>query len=81
MQPNQLVTGGEFPTLILSRDILEKLGVKMGEDIAVKVAVEGRAIVIRLIDEVERQIKLDAAMEDLLERRDGLYRRLAEGVQ
>ena len=81
MQPNRLVTGGEFPTLILSQDILEKLGIKVGEDLAVKVAVEGRAIVVRLIDEVERKLKLDAAMEELLERRDGLYRRLAEGVQ
>jgi cytidylate kinase len=81
MQPNQLVTGGEFPTLIFSHDILEKLGVKVGENLAVKVAVEGRAIVVRLIDEAERKIKLDAAMEELMERRDELYRRLAEGVQ
>ena len=81
MQPNQIATEGEYPTLILTKDILDKLGVKAGENVAVKVSVEGRALVIRLVDEIERKVKLDAMMDDLMERRDGLYRRLAEGVK
>ena len=81
MQPNRIATNGEYPTLILTRDVLEKLGVKIGEEVEVKVSVEGRTLVIQLLDEVERKMKLDAAMEELLERRDSLYQRLAEGAK
>lgn len=81
MEPNQIVTTGEYPTLILTRDVLEKLGVRVGDNVKVKTSVEGHTLVIQLIDEVERKLKLDTAMQELLERRDGLYRRLAEGVQ
>ena len=81
MSPNQITTLGDFPALILTQETLEKLGMSIGDEVSIDVSVENRTLTMRPMAEVDRKQKMDAIMAELLQSRNELYKRLAEGVE
>ncbi len=67
------------PTIQLTQEMLETLGVEINDEVEVSVA--ERNLMIRATSEVTRKAKLDKIFAELLVERDSAYRRLAEGVQ
>lgn len=74
---NRIAAVGEGPALILTQELLDQLGVKAGDQVDITVA--DRTLTVRPLAEAERARLIDEAMEKLIERRRGLYQRLAEG--
>ena len=81
MSTNQITTLGDSPALLLTQETLEKLGMNIGDEVSIDVSVENRTLTMRPLVEVERKQKMDALMAELLESRNELYKRLAEGVE
>lgn len=81
MFTEQIITIGDTAELVLTQELLEKIGVGAGDKI--EVAIEDRALIVRSLngagkkDEQER----DKMMEALMERRSKLFQRLAEGAK
>ena len=75
----KITTSGNSAALILSRDLLDLMGVSPGDE--VEISVVDRTLIVRSIAEAERSAKVQAAMDEVFRRRDaGLLRRLAGGV-
>lgn len=66
---------GDSAAIILPRDLLETLGLKIGQE--VDLSVMGRVLVIRSAQDAERQKVLRPAADRVFERRRGLLTRLA----
>ena len=81
MSTNQITTLGDSPALLLTQETLEKLGMNIGDEVSIDVSVENRTLTMRPLVEVERKQKMDVIMAELLESRNELYKRLAEGVE
>ena len=81
MSTNQITTLGDSPALLLTQETLEKLGMNIGDEVSIDVSVENRTLTMRPLVEVERKQKMDALMAELLESRNELYKRLAEGIE
>jgi antitoxin component of MazEF toxin-antitoxin module len=79
MSHQQVTLVDDSPALLLSPEMMEKLGISVGDTL--EIAVENRTLIVRPLDEVERQIRMDEAMLKLMERRQDVYERLAEGVK
>lgn len=69
----------DSPALLLSPELLEAIGISVGDE--VEINVEDRALIIRGLNENERQVKLDEMMKELMNRRRSTYERLAEGAK
>ncbi len=65
---------GNSAAIILPRDLLETLGLKIGQE--VDLPVMGRALVIRSAQDAERQKVLRPAADRIFNRRHGLLTRL-----
>jgi len=79
MQRQQITLVNDMPALMLSREIIEKLGLGVGDEL--EVAVENRTLILRPLDKTERGVKMDAAMKELMENRREVFERLAEGAK
>ncbi len=79
MPGQKVIVVDNLPALLLPSELLEKLGVSIGD--VLDLTVEGRTLIIRPTHETERRAKMDAAMKDLMIRRRVVYECLAEGVQ
>ncbi|HZS10228.1 MAG TPA: AbrB/MazE/SpoVT family DNA-binding domain-containing protein [Blastocatellia bacterium] len=79
MSRQQVTLVNDSPVLLLSPELMEKLGISIGDEL--ELAVENRTLIVRPLDEVEREAKMDAAMKDLMERRREVYEKLAEGAK
>ena len=76
MPGQKVIVVDNLPALLLPSELLEKLGVSIGD--VLDLTVEGRTLIIRPTHETERRAKMDAAMKDLMIRRRVVYECLAE---
>ena len=74
----RISTSGNSAALVLSQDLLGLMGVGVGDE--VDVALVDRTLVVRPLPEVERSVKVQAAIDEVFRRDAGLLRRLGEGV-
>jgi antitoxin component of MazEF toxin-antitoxin module len=77
---NQRVMTLEDPAgLLITAEMLEQIGVSTGDKVEIKIT--DRALTVCPLAETEQEQIMDAAMESLMERRQKLYERLAEGAK
>jgi len=75
---NQRVMTLEDPAgLLITMELLEQIGVSAGEKVEIEIT--DRALTVRPLAEAEQEKVMDEVMESLMERRQKLYERLAEG--
>ena len=79
MSRKRITTAGDSAAVILSQEILDVMGVKVGDE--VDVSVVDRTLILRSLDEAERARKIDAATKDIFERRRSAYEELAGGAE
>ena len=77
MTATQIVTVNETAGFTLTPEWLQQIGVKAGDQI--EIAVNERSLTVRSLERHEIAEKMDQIVESLMERRRGLYERLAEG--
>jgi antitoxin component of MazEF toxin-antitoxin module len=75
----QVLMLGDPAELVISQDVLKKIGVGAGDK--VEVAVSDGALIVRLLKEAERARKIAAATRDIFDRRREAYLKLAEGPE
>jgi antitoxin component of MazEF toxin-antitoxin module len=74
------ITASENPaTLLLSQELLDKLGVNDGDDIDVSVV--DRTLVLRSLEKAERAKKIEAVTKSVFDRRQSAYEELAKGTK
>jgi antitoxin component of MazEF toxin-antitoxin module len=77
---NQRVMTLEDPAgLLITAELLEQIGVSAGDKVEIKIT--DRALIVRPLAETGQEQIMDEAMESLMERRQKLYERLAEGAK
>jgi antitoxin component of MazEF toxin-antitoxin module len=77
---DQSVMTLEDPAGLLSTtELLEQIGVSAGDKVEIKIT--GRSLTVRPLAETEQEKVMDEVMESLMERRQKLYERLAEGAK
>lgn len=69
---------GNSAAIVLSRDLLQLLGLEVGQE--VELSVIDRTLVVRSAQEAERAEKIRRAADKVFKRREGLLTRLAEGA-
>lgn len=74
----QITTVGDSAALLLPEEVLESLGVRIGDEVETDV-VEGK-LILRSLAEREREEKLRSVTEEVFQRRGPAYERLAEGA-
>jgi len=77
MARQTITTLNDNPALVLPQEMLAQLGVAIGDDVDV-IVVEGM-LVVRTPAEAERDQRVAALTQSLLERRKPVYTALAEG--
>jgi antitoxin component of MazEF toxin-antitoxin module len=78
MSREQITRVGTSAALLLPQDVLDQMGVSIGDE--VDLSIVNRKVILRPLDEVEREQKLEAATQDIFERRRSAYERLAGGA-
>ena len=78
MSRERISTSGADATVRLPGEILERLGISVGDE--VEMLVVERTLVVRPLDEVERETQINAATKEVLERRKSAYEELARGA-
>lgn len=78
MSRERISTSGEDATVRLPGEILEGLGLAVGDE--VEMFLVERTLVVRPLSEVERADKIDAVTNDVIERRTTAYEELARGA-
>jgi antitoxin component of MazEF toxin-antitoxin module len=77
---NQFVVTLEDPAgLLITTELLEQVGVSAGDKVEINIA--DRSLTVRPLAETEQEKATDEMMESLMERRQKLYERLAEGAK
>ncbi|NOT58701.1 MAG: hypothetical protein HOP19_00580 [Acidobacteria bacterium] len=79
MTATQIVTVNETAGFTLTPEWLQQIGVKAGDQI--EIVVNERSLTVRSLERHEIAEKMDQIVESLMERRRGLYERLAEGAK
>ena len=72
----QVLTLGDPAEVVISQDVLKQIGVGAGDK--VEVAISDRAVIVRPLEEAERERKIAAATKDIFDRRREAYLKLAE---
>ncbi len=76
MLRRKITTSGNSAALVLSQDLLGLMGVKVGDD--VEIEIDGRALIVRPIDEKRRDEIVMAAGREVIRKRRKLLERLAK---
>ena len=69
---------GDSAALLLTDEMLNLLGIGLGDEVEVSVA--DRRLVVRSRNESERQRMIEKATDNVFRCRESVYQRLAEGV-
>ncbi len=69
---------GDSAALLLTDEMLNLLGIGLGDE--VDVSISDRELVIRPRNELERRRMIEKATDNVFSRRESVYRRLDEGV-
>lgn len=76
--PRERITAvGESAALLLPKNILDKLGVAIGDEI--EISLINRTLILQPLDEAERTENLSSVIKTVFERRQSVYTRLAQG--
>jgi antitoxin component of MazEF toxin-antitoxin module len=77
MSRERISTSGEDATVRLPGEILEGLGLAVGDEVEMFLE---RTLVVRPLSEAERADKIDAITNDVIERRTSAYEELTRGA-
>jgi antitoxin component of MazEF toxin-antitoxin module len=78
MSRKRITGDGTSATLELPQEILDELGVAVGDE--VDICVVDRTLILRPLDEAERARTIEAATTATFERRRSAYEELAKGA-
>jgi antitoxin component of MazEF toxin-antitoxin module len=78
MSRKRITADGNSATLRLPQEILDELGVAIGDE--VDISVVDRTLILRPLDEVARASAIEAATKATFERRQSAYEELAKGA-
>jgi antitoxin component of MazEF toxin-antitoxin module len=79
MSRERITAVGESAALLLPQDVLDKLGIAIGDE--VELSLVYRTLILQPLDEAERAQKLAAVTKTVFERRQSAYTRLAQGPE
>jgi len=79
MSRERLTAVGESAALLLSKDVLDKLGLAIGDE--VEVSLLDRTLLLQSLDEAARAQQLVTLTKSVFARRQSAYIRLAQGPQ
>jgi len=65
--------------LLITMELLEQIGVSAGDNVEIKI--NDHSLTVRPLADIEQEKVMDEAMDSLMERRQKLYERLAEGAK
>ena len=77
MSRQQIIAVGDSAALLLPQKVLDMMGVHVNNELDVEVV--DRKLILRSLNEVEREQKVKSTTQALFERRESAYQRLAEG--
>ena len=72
----RITTQGNSAAVLLSRDLLDLMDIKVGDE--VELTLVGRSLVVRPVAEVERKQKVKSAIKKVITEDAGLLKRLAK---
>lgn len=78
MSRERITISGDSPAVRLPQDILELMGVAVGDE--VEMSLVERTLIVRPLDEAERSQRIETASKNVLERRKSAYEELAKGA-
>lgn len=78
MLRQQIISVGNSAALLLSDEMLGAMGIHVGDE--VDVSVEDRKLIMKPLNEVEREQKVKSMTQVIIKRRKSAYERLADGV-
>lgn len=78
MARHQLVTLGQSAALLLPQELLAQINVRLGDEI--EVSVIDQTLILRSLEEAQRQQHLETIIDQVLTRRKSAYQRLAQGA-
>jgi antitoxin component of MazEF toxin-antitoxin module len=79
MSRERLTAVGESAALILPKDVLDKLGIAIGDE--VEVSVLDRTLLLQPLGEADRAQQLATLTKSVFARRQSAYARLAQGPE
>ena len=78
MSRERISTSGTDATVRLPGEILERLGVDVGDE--VEMVVVERTLIVRSVNETDRAAQIDAVTNEVIDRRKSAYEELARGA-
>lgn len=79
MSHERIIAVGESAALILPKDVLDKLGIAVGDE--VELSLIDRTLIVQPLAEADRGQKLEEVIKTVFERRQSAYARLAQGAE
>ena len=79
MSRSKVTIAENSAAILVPQELLDEMGIAVGDEI--DVALEGKTLVLRSLDEAERAEKLKQIMDSVFERRAIAYQKLAKGVE
>lgn len=79
MSHERIIAVGESAALILPKDVLDKLGIAVGDE--VELSLIDRTLIVQPLAEADRAQKLEEVIKTVFERRQSAYARLAQGAE
>jgi len=79
MSRGRITATGDSPALLLSQEVLDKLGLKVGDE--VDISLVERTLILRSLDEADRARRIENTTSSIFERRKSAYEELAKGIE
>jgi antitoxin component of MazEF toxin-antitoxin module len=79
MSRERIIAVGESAALILPKDVLDKLGIAVGDE--VELSLIDRTLIVQPLAEADPAQKLEEVIKTVFERRQSAYARLAQGAE
>ena len=79
MSHERIIAIGESAALILPKDVLDKLGIAVGDK--VELSLIHRTLIVQPLAEADRAQKLGEVIKTVFERRQSAYAQLAQGAE
>ena len=76
---NQIITVEDSGSVFLSPETLNLIGIKAGDKVEISLA--DRSLVVRSLDEAEREREIRASAKKIFARHHSVFERLAEGAR
>jgi len=78
MARHRIVTLGQSAALLLPQELLAQINVRIGDEI--EVSIIDHTLILRSLEEAQRQQHLETIIDQVLTRRKSAYQRLAQGA-